>query len=213
MMKLYSMPGACSLGPHIALEWSGEKYQVAMLSHADLKKPSFLALNPLGQVPVLEENDGWVLTQASAILEYIAAKFPQKKLGPEQAPREQAEFRSWLALLQSDVHKAYSPLWAPQAFLPDSKQHDALRNAAIARVRKLMAVLDARLGGQEHPFGQRRTVVDAQLYVFLRWTDKMAGGLAEFTNLQRIFASMNGDQSVKRVLAAEGLVPSAAKAA
>jgi glutathione S-transferase len=212
MMKLYTMPGACSLGPHIVLEWCGAPYEAVALAHADLKKPAFLALNPMGAVPVLQEDDGWTLTQASAILEYIAGKYPQKKLGADSTPHEQAEFHSWLSLL-SDVHKAFSPLWAPQAFVPDSRQHDAVRNAAIARVRKVMAILDARLGGRDHPYGNRRTAIDAQLYVFLRWTDKMAGGLAEFTNLQRLYSKLNDDQAIKRALTSEGLVPASARAA
>jgi glutathione S-transferase len=198
------------MAPHIVLEWLGEPYQAVKLAHSELKKPGYLELNPLGAVPVLQDDDGWVLTEASAILDYLASTHPEANLGPNLAPRERAQYWSLLSFLSSNVHKAFGPIWAPQAFHPDKSQHEALRGSAIARIRSLMRILDDQLGGKEHPYGGRRTVIDALLFVFARWTEEKAGGLAEFPNLQRFYKRMSADQAVKHVLADEGLQAKAA---
>jgi len=212
-MKLYGMPGSCSLGTHIALEWSGAPYEYVRLNHADLKTPHQLAINPSGAVPVLQEDDGWTLTEAGAIHRYIATLVPGARLGPDPGPRQEAEFLSWLSLLSSDVHKAFSPIWSPRLFHPDPAQHDALKQAARDRVQRLMLRLDEKLGDRAHPVANRRTVVDAHLFVFLRWTDKIGGGLQSFPALQRFYRDMTADPAVKRALAREGLVaPSKAAA-
>ena len=78
-MKLYYMPGACSLASHIVLEWLGKPYETHKLSRDELKGPEFLKINPLGAVPALADGD-WTLTQNVAILEYLAEQAPQSKL-------------------------------------------------------------------------------------------------------------------------------------
>ena len=79
-MKLYYSPGACSLSDHIVLEWTGAPYEAVRVSREERQTPAFRKLNPAGAVPVFEQ-DGWVLTQNAAILNYLADKFQQAKLG------------------------------------------------------------------------------------------------------------------------------------
>ena len=74
-MKLFYKAGACSLADHIALIWSGLPFEVQIVDHATMKSPAYMAMNPAGAVPVLED-DGWVLTQNAAILHYICDKAP-----------------------------------------------------------------------------------------------------------------------------------------
>lgn len=75
-MKLYYMPGACSLASHIVLEWIGKPYTTHKLSRDELKGAEFLKVNPLGAVPALDD-DGFILTQNVAILEYLAEQAPR----------------------------------------------------------------------------------------------------------------------------------------
>jgi hypothetical protein len=81
MLKLYYMPGACSMVPHIALEETGAPYETALVDFAqgDQLKREFLRINPKARVPVLETDRG-VLTEIPAILGYIAATFPAARL-------------------------------------------------------------------------------------------------------------------------------------
>src|SRR5699024_1727233 len=93
-MKLYYMPGACSLATHIVLEWIGVPYTTQRLSHDELKQDAFLAVNPAGAVPALD-IDGWVLTQNAAILGYLAESHPDAGLAGDGSPRGHAEVNRW----------------------------------------------------------------------------------------------------------------------
>ena len=84
-MKLYTSSGACSMTDHIALEWIGKPYTAQIVSREQRATPEFKKLNPASAVPVLEDG-GWVLTQNSAILNYLADTFPESKLGGDGTP-------------------------------------------------------------------------------------------------------------------------------
>ncbi len=204
-MKLFYMPGACSLAPHIVLEWIGAPYEAIKLTHEDTKKSEYLKLTPAGAVPLLQESDGWVLTENPAILSFLAETHPKAKLGPDDAPRARAEFNYWLSHFASDVHKSFVPIFGPQRFGVAEDQYDKLRQAAVEKVRVLMGRIDARMANKDHLIANRRSVLDAYLFVFLRWVDKKAGGLDAFPNLKRFAQRMKDDPAVQNVMQVEGL--------
>ena len=107
MLKLYYLPGACSLVPHTALEWIGVDFDAQAVDHTIIKSPEYLALNPNGQVPLLQEGS-WTLTQNVAILDYLNDVYPQAKLYGSGDARAVARAREWLAFLNADLHKDFS---------------------------------------------------------------------------------------------------------
>ena len=107
VMKLYYAPGACSLAPHIVLEEVGDRFE---LSRVDLganqqNSADYLRVNPKARVPALTDGD-WTLTEAPAILRYIAARHPAAGLWPWD-PREEARCAEWLNWLSSTIHVAF----------------------------------------------------------------------------------------------------------
>ena len=80
-MKLYSMAGTCALSVHIVLEWIRAPYKVKVMARGDNHADAYLEINPSGQVPALQLDDGRVLTEASAILTYLADRYPSASLG------------------------------------------------------------------------------------------------------------------------------------
>ena len=84
-MKLFIKPGACSLSPHIVSREAGMNLEVIK---ADLKSPAFLQLNPKGYVPVLQLDDGQVLTEGVAIVQYLADQKPEAGLAPKNGTLE-----------------------------------------------------------------------------------------------------------------------------
>lgn len=203
-MKLFYMPGACSLSDHIALEWAGADYQLEKVARDRLKSPEFLAVNPCGAVPALEVEPGWVLTENVAILQLIAARHPDAKLAGGNE-RERLEVLRWTANLASDVHKAFLPLFAPQRFVEGEEATEMLKRKAAENVRAQLARVNEALAGRRFLVGDARSVADAYLYVILRWADGMQLGLADFPELARFKAAMDQDPAVRRALAAEGL--------
>ena len=93
------------------------------------RQQPYLSLNPYGRVPTLEE-DGFVLFESTAILNYLADKFPESKLGGDGTPKGRAEVNRWLGFLNADVHPAFHPLFGTANYLGEEaagKMKDAAR--------------------------------------------------------------------------------------
>jgi glutathione S-transferase len=202
-MKLYYSPGACSLADHIALEWIGQPYEAIRMSREDRKTPAYLKINPAGAVPALEQ-DGWVLTQNAAILNYLADSFPQAGLGGDGTPKGRAEVNKWLALVNSDMHPAFHPLFGSTAYLGDAAMVEKSKDAARAKLRGLFERVDAQLAGRDWVAGTR-SIADPYLYVVSRWAKAQGIDLAGLDNLARFVARMEADPAVQKVLKDEDL--------
>lgn len=201
-MKLYYTPGACSMSDHIALEWIGRPYTTEKMSKEGLKSPAYLKLNPAGAVPVFED-DGWVLTQNMAILNYLADAFPDAGLGGDGTPRSRAEVNRWLAFLNADVHPTFHPLFGSSSYL-DEATAEQTKTHARTRLRELFGRADAQLEGRQWLTGQR-SVADAYLFVVSRWARAMSVDLSGYTQLEAFMERMSSDPAVRKVLAEEGL--------
>ncbi len=117
-MKLYHMPGACSLADLIVLEWIGVPHEIVRMSRENIKSPDYLAINADGTVPLLEHGD-FSLTENVAILGYLADLCPEARLLGDGTPHDRAEVMRWLGFLNSDVHMMFKPIFTPTRFLPD----------------------------------------------------------------------------------------------
>ncbi|WNH49533.1 MULTISPECIES: glutathione S-transferase N-terminal domain-containing protein [Stenotrophomonas] len=202
-MKLYSKPGACSTADHIALQWTGQPYEVELLDKDTLKAPAFLAINPAGAVPAIVDGS-FVLTQNSAIMGYIADSYPQAGLAGDGSPQQRAEANRWLAFVNSDVHPAFSPLFGPGKFIGDEAQYDAVRDAARKRLRGLFETANRQLADKPWLAGFR-SYADPYFYITLRWAAAAKIDLSGLDNLAAFKTRMEADAGVKAVLQAEGL--------
>lgn len=201
-MKLYSSPGACSLADHIVLQWTGAPFEVQLVSREERKSPAFLKLNPAGAVPVFED-DGWVLTQNAAILNYLSDTFPQAKLAGDGTPRSRAEVNRWLSFLNADVHPAFHPLFGSTAYLGGDAATKT-KEASAKKLRGYFEQLDAQLAGKDWLVGSR-SIADPYLYVELRWAQKLGLDLSGLDNLAAFRSRMDADPGVRAALDAEGL--------
>ena len=140
-MKLYYLPGACSLASHIVLIWSGADYELERLSHETEHAAEFITLNPKGAVPTITidtgSDDPFVLTESLAVLLYIAAKHPAARLGAAEGDvLEQARINEIMAELVSEVHKAFVPAFVPDRFVIDESAADGARVGRLPHGRK-----------------------------------------------------------------------------
>ncbi|MDF2819515.1 MAG: glutathione S-transferase [Stenotrophomonas rhizophila] len=202
-MKLYSKPGACSTADHIALQWTGQPFEVELLDKDTLKAPAYLAINPAGSVPTIVDGS-FVLTQNAAIMGYIADSYPQAGLGGDGSPQQRAEANRWLAFVNSDVHPAFSPLFAPAKFIADDSQYDAIRDAARKRLRGLFETANRQLADKPWLAGFR-SYADAYFYITLRWAAGAKVDLTGLDNLAAFKTRMEADTGVQAALKAEGL--------
>ena len=201
MMQLYYKRGACSLADHIVLEWVGANYELVEMDHDGLSEPAFLSLNPDGSVPVLKHDD-FVLTQNVAILYYLSELHQSAALLGGETPRERAEVMRWLAFLNSDVHKAFKPLYASKKRGGDDLSVDADAAAARQRIRGHLERLDQQLEGRRWITGSR-SVADPYLFVIFRWATAMEIDLQGLANLAVFAKRMHADAGVRAALFSE----------
>jgi glutathione S-transferase len=206
MTTLYYALGACSLAPHIVLEWIGAPYTAVKVQYGS---PELLAVNPAGAVPTLREDDGWLLTQCGAILEYLAAKHPEAGLAGGESLREKADAHRWSAFFTSDMHAAFWPIFLPQRYTTDTSE--TAKNDVIAAgqklVQKQLGILNDHLEGRDWVLGEgrgTRSVIDAYAFPMIRWAVRvLPDGIAAYANVQALHDRLAADPGVQTVLAAE----------
>ena len=205
MLTLFYAPGACSLAPHIVLEWIGQPYEAKRVQYGS---PELVAVNPSGAVPALRDESGWVLTQAGAILHYLARRFPQAGLDAGNTPEEQAELDRWSSFMTGDLHPSFYPIFMPERYTADRSEaaKEAVRQAGMELVRKRLTLLDEHLADRPFILGERRTVIDAYAFPMIRWAIlKLPEKLARHPHVQAQHDRVTEDAAVRKVLADEGL--------
>lgn len=203
MPTLYYAPGACSLAPHIVLEWIGAPYEAVKVQYGS---EELLAVNPAGAVPTLREDDGWLLTQAGAILDYLANKHPKAKLSGGDKLRAKAEAHRWSAFFTSDVHASFWPVFMPFRYTTDDSEaaRRAVVEAGHTLVAKQFGILNRHLDRREYILDGGRSVIDAYAFPMIRWAKKMLpGGLEEYPNVQALHDRLDADPAVQAILARE----------
>ena len=202
-MKLFYKSGACSLSPHIVLEESGLDYA---LEEVDLKAKTlkdggdYRAVNPKGSVPALQIDEGGVLTEGPAIVQYIADRAGKTDLAPAAGSLERYRLQEWLNFVSSELHKTFAPLFRPDT--PADYQAVARKTLAMK-----FAVVNEALATNAFLMGKTFTAADAYLYTVTRWAWPMSLDLSAFSNLLAFMKRVEARPHVKTVLDAEGLKP------
>jgi len=202
-MKLYYSPGACSLSPHIVANEAGiplELAKVDVQSKTIAREGDYWHVNPKGYVPALELEDGQVLTEGPAIVQYLADRAPESGLAPANGSFERVRLQELLNYLTSEIHKSYSPLFRPDV-LP------AVREERLAYLAKRYALVDKQLEGRRYLLGDRFTVADAYLFTLTRWARAVKLDLTGFPNLEAFQKRVGSRKAVLEAMRAEGLIP------
>ncbi|HNS96574.1 MAG TPA: glutathione binding-like protein [Polyangiaceae bacterium] len=198
MMKLYYMPGACSLASRIVLEWTGASWVNEKVGHEQLHQEAYLRINPMGAVPALQVDDT-IITQNSGILTYLAEAFPKARLGGGETPLGKAEVHRWLGFINSDIHPTFKPFFGSTSFLGDDTMIEKTRTEARRLLRNMFEIIDRQLKGRDWIAGER-SIADAYLFVVLGWTKGVGVDLSGFDQITRFVERMNQDPGVQRAL-------------
>jgi glutathione S-transferase len=205
-MQLYYAPGVCSLASHIVLREVGATFDLVRTdtkTHKLADGGDFYAVNSKGSVPALRLDDGQVLTEGPAILQYIADKHPAAKLAPPNGTLERTRVQEWLNFITSELHKTFSPLF-DQTADPKVKEHF---QKVLA---KKLDWLNGALAGKTYLTGNDFTIADAYAFVVLGWTGFVGVDLAKWPAIQGFQARVAARPKVQEALEAEGLAKKAA---
>ncbi|MBI3452522.1 MAG: glutathione transferase GstA [Rhodospirillales bacterium] len=201
-MKLYFSPGACSLSPHIVLREAGLQFDLDRVDLSAKKTQAgadFLPVNPKGQVPVLEFDNGDRLTEGPAIVQYIADKNPKSGLIPEAGSMDRYRVQSWLNFITSELHKGFSPLFGSDT--PEEYKKIGKTNLASRFV-----YLDKHLADKQYLMGDKFTAADAYCFTVVNWSNYQKIDLAQWPNLNAYMARVAARPKVQEAMKAEGLV-------
>ena len=201
-MQLYFSPGACSLASYITVLEAG---LTVVLKRADLKAKKledgsdYLAINSKGSVPALKLDNGQVLTEGVAIMQYLADQKPESGLAPKNGTLERYRVQEWLNYITSEVHKSFSPLWNP-ALDP------AVKTYASENLFKKLDWVNSQLVGKKYLTGDTFTIADAYLFTVVNWTNFLGIDMAKWPALKEFQARVAARPKVQEALKAEGLV-------
>ncbi len=201
-MKLYFAPGACSLSPHIVLREAGLKFDLEQVDLATKKTKSgadYWAVNSLGAVPTLQLDDGKLLTEGPAVVQYIADRNPGAGLAPAAGTFERYQLQSVLNFITSELHKGFSPLFA-------SDTPDDYKTIAKKKLANRFDELDRRLAGKQYLLGDRFSVADAYCFAIVSWVKYFDIDLARWPNLSAYMARVAARPKVQEAMKAEGLL-------
>jgi glutathione S-transferase len=204
-MKLYYMPGACSLAPHIAFREAGLPFDLEKIDGATKKTAGgedYTAINPKGSVPALKLDDGQVLTEAAAIQQYIADKSPTKKLAPPASTPERYRLQEWLNYIASEVHKGIGQLF--NKAMPDDYRETVKKGLAARQ----LPYLEKALAGREYLM-DHVTVADGYLFTVLNWTKLHKIDLSAYPNISAFMTRVAARPAVQEAMKAEGLLKAA----
>ncbi len=170
-MKLFYAPGACSLASHIALAEADVEFELIKVdfSSSQQRTEGFLAMNPKGRVPVLVDGDE-IITESPAILRYIARKYPDAGLWPEDI-MEDARCAEWLSWCVSGIHVAFAHIARSYRYASSAEAMAEVEEKGRETVLDLWQQVESRMAkrGTTWAASERFSVADPYIFTFWNW--------------------------------------------
>jgi len=201
-MKLYYSPGVCSLSPHIVAHEIGLPINLEKVDTRTKQTETgrdFLAINPKGYVPALELDNGEVLTEGPAIVQYLGDLKPGNAVVPANGTFARARLQEMLGYINSEIHKTYSPLF-------HAETPEETRAERKAYLHKRYELLDGILAKQTWLLGDAFTAADAYLFVVTRWAKGAKVDLSDLHALAAFQERVAARPAVQAAMAQEGLI-------
>jgi glutathione S-transferase len=201
-MKLYYKPGACSLSPQIVLCEAGYQYDSEKVDLKTRKTESgkdFWSITDKGAVPTLVLDNGEVLTEGAAIVQYLADQKPESNLAPKNGTLERVRLLEWLNYIATELHNSHSILFGPEA-------KSAAAQLSVDKIKKAYDYVAGKLKDKKYLMGDQFTVADAYLFTILGWHKAANLDLASWPVLSEYYKRVSERPKVKQAMQAEGLL-------
>ncbi|HVN91410.1 MAG TPA: glutathione transferase GstA [Candidatus Binataceae bacterium] len=201
-MKLYYSPAACSLSPHIVAREAGlavDFEKVNLADHKTEKGEDYSAINPKGYVPALRLDDGSLLTEGPAIVQYLADQRPASGLAPAAGSIDRYRLQEWLTFIGTELHKRFGQLF-------DKSTPAEVKDNVKTAIAKRLAYVNDQLGGKQYLLGANFTAADAYAFTVLNWTNFVGIDLKPYPNLVAYVQRVAGRPKVQEALKFEGLL-------
>lgn len=202
-MKLYFAPDTCSFSPHIVLQELGLPYDLVRVNNRTKRTSEggdFLAVNPKGYVAALQLENGEVLTEGPALVQYLADLKPEAGFAPENGTLERVRLQEWLNFITSEIH-------AGSALLFNKDLPEVVHNLFKARLLKRFDLIETTLNKTPYLMGGSFTVADAYLFTVLGWMPGFAIDLGRWPGIADYIQRIEARASVAAARAREAEIP------
>jgi len=207
-VKLHYKPGACSMASHIILNELGTSFELEM-TDTDAGRTEaggdFRKISPNGYVPALITDDGDIITENPAVLQYLADQSPDAGLAPPNGTLERARLQEALNFISSELHKSFGPFFSGKEL-----DGEARKKAETGVVRRAAHIEQRLADGRAFLLGDTFTVADAYAFVVLNWAAFVGVSLAAHPKTQAYVARIAKRPASIKAMVAEGLMEQAA---
>ena len=206
-MKLYYKAGACSMASHIILNELDLSFDLNLVDTENgitvNDGMQYNTINPNGYVPALMLDDGSVLTENIALLQYLSDLQPARRFTPPSNSFERIRLQELLSYLATELHKAYSP------FFSGKNLSEEVEKLAKEKICKRISVIETKLtDGRNFLMGKDYTVADAYAFVILNWSNFIGLTLEHWPNTHRFIERVYNRPATKQAMMTEGLIES-----
>jgi glutathione S-transferase len=194
--------GRLFASPHIVASEAGIPIELEKVDLAGKKTESgkdYMVINPKGYVPALALDDGNVLTEGPAIVQYLADQKPATHLAPAAGSIERYRLQEWLNFIGTELHKSFGPLF-------NKASPDEIKQAAKANIDKRLGYLNDKLASAKFLMGETFSVADAYAFTVLNWTNFTGIDLKPYPNVAAYMGRVGARPKVQEALRAEGLL-------
>ncbi|NNN26656.1 glutathione transferase GstA [Pseudomonas nitroreducens] len=205
-MKLYFAPNACSLAAHIVLRELGLPFSLVRVDNRTKRTADgqdFYRINPKGYVAALQLEDGTVLTEGAAILQYLADLQPEAGLAPANGTLERTHLQAQLNFIGSELHAGMSPLF-------DSEIPEPVKDLLRSKLARRLGYLEQELAANGQVAGDSLSIADAYLFTVLGWSEQLKVDLGAYPAIRRFRQAVATRPVVIEALRAEAEVPAVA---
>lgn len=204
-MKLYYAAGMSSLAAHIGMTETGLAFEARP---ADIRAKvlgdgsDYRVVNPVGSVPALVLDDGTLVSEIPAILQYVGDLVPEQALVPPNGTLARTRLQSWLNFVATELHRYFTPILNPSF---SAAIGDAGQAAFRERIALRLAHLDRHLATNTYLMGDAYSMADAYAFAILRWVPRAGLDLSAYPNVSRYRDLVAARPAVKAAMAREGL--------
>ncbi len=211
-MRLYVLPGACSLASHVALEAAAERvpatmppWEVVVLRRGRNRDDDYTVVNPLGTVPSLVVPPGRLVTESVAVLLHVADAIPEARLAPRAGEADRDRVHTLLSVMVTVGHTAFQMLWRSERFADTDEGRASVRRMCESRIGALFERFEGEIRADGHLVGNLPTVADMYLYVLGRWGLRLERPTSHYPRLWDFTERMAAYGAVRRAMTREGI--------
>lgn len=202
-MNLYYMPGACSMASHLTIKELNlpiDVIRMDMATRTTERGDAYDTINPDGYVPALQFDDGSVMTESAAILQYLADSAGSTTMLPATGDVARYRVIELLSFISTEIHQKIGPL------LPYNTD-EAAKAAALDKINKRLVRLEGLLAAEPFLTGENFTIADAYAFAIFGALQHFKVPLDSFPNIGQFVGRVAGRPSTQAMLKAEGLIP------